>query len=283
MATSRSVGRLTSPSPATTYSGRHIARVAATIFANIAVFMVLFQLYKMVRKTFIQRAETVGFAHAEQIIDLQKRLHIFFEVDLQRWVMSHEWMIRSLNWYYAAFMWLFYACCVLGMLFAPERYRRYRRVFLLSMLLALPWYAIYPLAPPRFMTEHGFVDTLKIYGPNYFSNEGMVTANHYAAMPSMHIGWTTIGAFMLAAAFPKWRIGPLLAALHVFIMTITVMATGNHYILDAVGGWLIVLASFAVASRLPDELPRPWRREPDTLADAGPQPIPPAGQTAGRR
>jgi hypothetical protein len=288
MAASRTVGRLSSNSPAATFSGRHIAGVAATIIANIAVFMVLFQLYKIVRKSFIQRAESVGFQNAEQIINLQQRLHIFFEVDLQRWVMDHEWMIRSLNWYYSAFMWSFYACCVLAIVFAPERYRKYRRVFLLSMLLALPWYAIYPLAPPRFMTEYGFVDTLKIYGPNYFSEEGMVTANRFAAMPSMHIGWTTIGAFMLAAAIPYRRIGPILGVLHVFIMTITVMATGNHYILDAVGGWLIVLAAFAVARLLPNQLPFPWRWGNRTgsseAARAGAQPVPPAvSQTVGRR
>jgi membrane-associated phospholipid phosphatase len=238
----------------------HLPRVAATIIANIAVFMVLFQAYKVVRKTFIQRAESVGYDHARQIVDLERRLHVFVEPDLQSWVLRHEWIIRPFNRYYAAFMWLFYLCCIAGIVFAPVHYRRYRRVFLLSMLIALPWYALYPLAPPRFMPEYGFVDTLAVYGPQYFKDNGLVTANHYAAMPSMHVGWTTIGAFMLAAAIPYRRIGTFLGAIHVAMMCLTVMVTANHYVLDIVGGWLVVAASFGAARLLPAEIRRPWWR-----------------------
>lgn len=262
------------------------------IALNIGAFMILFQAYKMVRKQFIQRAETLAFDHALQIIDLQKRLHIFFELDLQDWVLKHEWMIRGLNWYYAAFMWTFYGCCVVAIILAPDVFRKYRRVFLLTMVLALPWYALYPLAPPRLLWEHGpasafglphhFIDTLSVYGPNYFSNSGsggssggggLVTANRFAAMPSMHIGWSTVGAFMLAGAIQWRRLGTVLAVLHVVIMTITVMATGNHYFLDAVGGWLIVLAAFIVARLLPDRIPMPWDRW--TRRASGPASRPP--------
>jgi hypothetical protein len=260
MATSRTIGRQTSNSPALAIRGRHIATVAATIIANISLFMVLFQLYKMVRKTFIQRGEIVGYHHAEQIISLQKRLHISMEAHLQSWIIPHEWLIRGLNWYYAGFMWTFYGCCVIAIALAPARFRFYRRVFLLSMLFALPWYAIYPLAPPRFMPQYGFIDTLKVYGPNYFSGGGLVTANQYAAMPSMHIGWTTIGVFMLAAAIPYRRIGLIIGLTHLSIMTLTVMATANHYLLDAVGGWMIVAAALATAHFLPTPIPAPWRR-----------------------
>lgn len=240
---------------------RRTGPVAVAIAANIGIFMVLFQLYKMVRKTFIVRGETIGYDNAEQIIALERRLHLFFEPDLQRWLIdNHLWVIRGLNWYYASFMWLFYACCVTAIVLAPVRFRQLRRVFLCSMLLALPWYALYPLAPPRFMPQYGLFDTLAMFGPNYFSEGGMVSANRYAAMPSMHIGWTTIGAFMLAAAIPYRRIGTLLGATHVSLMTLTVMATGNHYVADVVGGWLIVIAAFALANLLPDPLPLPWRQ-----------------------
>ena len=231
------------------------------IAINIGLFLILFQLYKMARRTFIQRGESVGFEHARDIIALQERLHLNIELGIQRWAIDHEWIIRSLNWYYASFMWVFYGCCIVAMTLAPARYRPLRRVFLASMVLALPWYALYPLAPPRFMTEYGFVDTLAIYGPNYFSEEGLVTANRFAAMPSMHIGWSTIGALMLAVSIPAWRgipFGPLLALFHTGMMTLTVMATGNHFILDAVGGWLVVAGAFLVAALIPGWR-NPWR------------------------
>ncbi len=219
--------------------------------ANLVLLIVLFQLYKLARKTFISRGETVGYENAYQIIDWQKKLHLFFEPDLQAWILSQpEWVIRYLNHYYVGFMPMFYACCAAGILFSPVRFRFWRRVFFCSMLLALPWYLIYPLAPPRFMPEFGFVDTLKIYGPAYFSDTGLVSANQYAAMPSMHIGWTTIGALILATCIPRIKgfpIGPLLAVMHLSIMTLTVMATGNHYLLDVVGGWLIIAGAIALA------------------------------------
>jgi hypothetical protein len=243
-------------------SWRRGATALATIVANIALFMVLFQLYKLVRRSFIMRAETVGFDHAHQIIRLEKRLDLFFEPNLQHWVMQHEWLIRGLNWYYAAFMWSFYLCCIVALALAPERFHKLRRVFLLSMVLALPWYAIYPLAPPRMMTSYGLVDTLRMFGPNYFSNGGLVTANQFAAMPSMHIGWSTIGGLMLAAAIPYRRIGAMLGGTHIAMMTLTVMATGNHYFADVIGGWLIVAVAFALASMLPDPLPWAWRSNP---------------------
>jgi hypothetical protein len=244
----------------------HFGRVVATIILNIGAFMILFQAYKVVRKTFVQRAEAVGFAHAEQIIDWERRLHIFVEPDLQGWLLRHEALIRPFNRYYAAFMWLFYLCCVAGIVLAPVPYRRLRRAFLLSMVIALPWYALYPLAPPRFMPEYGFVDTVSAYGPYYFKDNGFVKANHYAAMPSMHVGWTTIGAFMLAAAIPYKRIGMILGTLHVAMMSLTVIVTANHFVLDIVGGWLVVATAFGAARLLPAEVRWPWQKR---AGDAG--------------
>jgi hypothetical protein len=223
---------------------------------NLVLFIVLFQAYKLVRKTAIDRAEVVGFKHAVDIINLEKRLHLFFEPDLQRWILDRpEWVIRFLNYYYVSFMPLFYACCAVGLLFGPVRFRFWRRVFLCSMLLALPWYLLYPLAPPRFMNTdfgypYGFIDTLKVWGPGYFSSNGLVSANQFAAMPSMHIGWSTIAALIVATTLPRIKgfpIGWVIGAFHVSMMTLTVMATGNHYFLDEVGGWLVVGTAILLA------------------------------------
>jgi hypothetical protein len=75
----------------------------------------------------------------------------------------------------------------------------------------------------------------------------------------MHVGWSTIGAAILAVSLPHWRLGIVLGTLHVFLMSLTVMITGNHWWLDIVGGWMVVTGAFAVASRLPERLPLPWR------------------------
>ena len=242
---------------------RDVPRLILFGAGQIVLFLILFQLYKVVRRTFITRAEGVAFENAIQILDIQGALNANFELDLQRWVLERGDLIMFFNYFYAWFMWVFYAAAMILLFFAPQRYFYLRRVFFLSMLLALPWYIIYPLAPPRFMQDYGwdFVDTLVVYGPNYFSETGLVTANRYAAMPSMHVGWTTIAALMLWVAFPgRFRaVGKALAIFLVLLITFTVMVTGNHYWLDAVGGWIIVGAAVAINRWLPWPLPMPWR------------------------
>jgi hypothetical protein len=223
------------------------------VATQIILFMILMQAYKMVRKTFIQRAERVAFDNALDLLWLQGKLGLNIELDLQKFVLDHDWMIWFFNRYYTYFMTGFYICAASAILFAPKHYPFLRRTFFASMVLALPWYAIYPLAPPRFMDPYGypFLDTLAVYGPNYFSDSGLVTANRYAAMPSMHCGWTLIGAVMLAYAYPKWRVGAIVGGTHTALMFLTVMVTGNHYVLDIVGGVLVAGAAFVVAYWFP--------------------------------
>jgi membrane-associated phospholipid phosphatase len=221
---------------------------AGRIALNVGAFMILFQTYKMVRLTFVQRSQEIGFDNAERLISWQQHLHIFIEPNVQQWAMSHNLLIHALNWNYFLFMPAFYTYCGIAIAFAPVRFRHLRRVFLSSMLLALPWYAIFPLAPPRFMPSYGLIDTLAKFGPVPDKGGGMVKANHYAAMPSMHIGWTTIGACMVAAAIPWPRVGRAVAVAIVSWMCLTVVATGNHYILDIIGGWIIIGCAFGLAN-----------------------------------
>ena len=40
-------------------------------------------------------------------------------------------------------MWIFLTCFALMIVFAHDKYKFWRRVFFFSMLVALPWYALY--------------------------------------------------------------------------------------------------------------------------------------------
>jgi membrane-associated phospholipid phosphatase len=234
--------------------------------SQILLFLALFQVYKMVRKTFITRAESVAYQNALDILWLQGKLGLNFELGWQRWVLDQGDLIKVFNNIYAYYMYGFYACALLLLVMSPVRYRYLRRVFIISMVIALPWYAIYPLAPPRFMQPYGwdFVDTLAVYGPNYFSESGLVTANRFAAMPSMHCGWTLVAGIMVAAALPwKWA-GRALGLFLMLLLPVTVIVTGNHYWLDVVGGWMVIGLSLLVNRLLPFPLPIrwPWQAEP---------------------
>lgn len=235
-------------------------RIVLWAGSQILLFLALFQVYKMVRKTFITRAESVAYDNALDILRYQGWLNSNFELDWQRWVLDRGDLILVFNNIYAYYMYGFYACAIILLVMSPVRYQYLRRVFIISMVVALPWYALYPLAPPRFMEPYGwpFVDTLAVYGPNYFSESGLVTANRFAAMPSMHCGWTMVAGLMISAAVP-WRwLGRSLFVFLTLLLAVTVIVTGNHYWLDIVGGWAVVGASLAINRFLPFPLSIRW-------------------------
>ena len=216
--------------------------------------MILMQAYKMVRKTFIQRAERVAFDNALDLIAFQGKLGLNFELELAE-VRART---RLDDLVFQSLLHLFH-----------DRVLHLRRVGDSACSEALSrscggrssrrWCWRCPgtrstrwLRPGSWIPYgYPFIDTLAVYGPNYFSDSGLVTANRYAAMPSMHCGWTLIGGVMLAYAYPKWRIGAIVGGTHTALMFFTVMVTGNHFVLDIVGGVLVAGAAFAVAYWFP--------------------------------
>ena len=68
--------------------------------------------------------------------------------------------------------------------------------------------------------------------------------NSYAALPSLHFGWAVMfGVFFLR--LPNiW--GKVCGVIYPALMLCSIIMTGNHYIVDAVGGVLVILVSFFV-------------------------------------
>ncbi len=246
-------------------SANRLPRLLLYAISQVLVFMVMFQIYKMVRKSFIGHAEPIAFDNALDVLHLESSLQLDFELSLQQWILNQpHCVIVVFNQFYANYMYVFDTCMVLSIFFAVERWRYLRRWFYISMVLATPLYLIYPLAPPRLMQPYGFpfVDTMQVFGPNYFSTSGLLTANRYAAMPSMHVGWTTLAAIALAACLPCRRIGLCIAAFLIAAITTTVIVTANHYWLDALAGWILIALAALVNRLLPYPLPIhwPWNR-----------------------
>ncbi|MCC6705905.1 MAG: phosphatase PAP2 family protein, partial [Thermomicrobiales bacterium] len=224
----------------------------------------LMTFYTWFRKTFFQQPPEKAYANALDIIDLQAwfRLPVErIELPLQRWAIDAG-AIDFFNIYYRQFKPMLYIAAMLALLLAPAGYRRVRRIFLLTTAIAFPMYALYPLAPPRLMTEFGFpfVDTVAIAKGVSSTAQGAGSANLYAAMPSMHIGWTTVAALWIAVALPWRRIGAAIGVIHLTIMGLTVMITGNHYWLDIAGGLAAVALAWLIARQLPERISGPRRR-----------------------
>ena len=240
---------------------------SAWVLGQGTLIFVAFQIYKTARRYGIPDDPVIAYDHARDVIRVQDRLGLYFEPDWQSWALNRsDNYIRFFNYVYAYYMWWVIGGLSLLAFLAPVRYRFLRRAFFISMFLVTPMYLIYPLAPPRFMP--GFVDTMAVYGPNYFSESGLVQANRYAAMPSMHVGWTTFVAIAVGMLLLSARLRILLVVFMASLITYVVIITGNHYWLDAVVGWMFIGAAIVINHYLPYPL---------LLRDPTPEALPDSG------
>jgi membrane-associated phospholipid phosphatase len=140
---------------------------------------------------------------------------------------------------------------------------------MLAISLVAFW--LYPLMPPRLMPgSYDFVDGAARYfnfGPQVkvrLGADGQPTAaavaqfgNLFAAMPSLHIGWST---WSVLAMWPlvRRRWAKVLLALYPVSIAFCIVVTANHWILDAAGGLAVLALGYAGALAIERALA--WRR-----------------------
>ncbi|MFE1440756.1 bifunctional glycosyltransferase 87/phosphatase PAP2 family protein [Streptomyces sp. NPDC058739] len=187
--------------------------------------------------------------HGEQILSLERFLRLDIEHAVNHAVAGVGWLREFFDFYYTSFHFAV-PLTVLAVLYwrRPVDYRWARSTLGLTTLLALVGFWLYPLAPPRLMPGLGVIDT--VHGVQDFSQPdyGTLTAltNQYAAMPSLHFGWSLWCGLVIAIVAPRaWM--KALGLLHPLFTASAIVATGNHWILDAVGGAAVVLAGFGLA------------------------------------
>lgn len=215
-------------------------------------------------------------AHGEQIHAIERFLLLDIEHRVNHAVVRTGWLEGFLNFYYTSFHFVV-PLTVLGVLYVrrPDAYRWARTALGFATLLALLGFWLYPLAPPRLMPALGFIDT--VHGVQDFSRPdyGSLTAftNQYAAMPSLHFGWSLWCGVVVVALAPKlWM--RLLGLLHPLFTVCAIVGTANHWVLDAVGGAMVVAAGFGLVHVLAG--PRP-RVRTGAMREPAPQPAPVAG------
>jgi membrane-associated phospholipid phosphatase len=217
---------------------------------QIALVLIVNTGYEIVRGV-ADGKESVAIAHGQQVIDLERSTHTFFEPDLQAFFLPVNWLMDFANQVYmnsqfavvlGFFVWLYF--------FRNESFYFVRNMFAASMGLALIGYTLYPTAPPRMFDEYGFVDTINDYSSvNHDSALAKLLINPYAAVPSMHCAFAlmigAIGFQLVNNRFLRlfWAAWPLLVAW-------VVMVTGNHYWIDIVLGWMVAVAAALIAREL---------------------------------
>ena len=252
----------------------------------------VYLVYSLVRNSFGSAGGDPGpaFGHALDVIHLERSLHLYREPAIQRHYLDlpAHGLVRLWNVYYGvahfavtfvAFVWMFRR--------QPHRHRLLRNTLALTTAAAAIGFASYSLMPPRLLDDpgelggcqvyapaaadavpedalsapgchrFGYVDTVARYGGWIsFGNEGMrELSNQYAAMPSMHIGWSTWSAIVLVPLLRR-RWAKVLAALHPVVTLLCIVITGNHFWLDGVGGLVCLAVGYGLARLLTRPLPQ---------------------------
>jgi membrane-associated phospholipid phosphatase len=199
-----------------------------------------------------------AYRHALQIVDAEKFLGLYHEYSIQQAFLHADWFMAFWNIYYGtihfvmpvvALVWLYRK--------APVRYVRWRNTMVLMLAISIVVFWLYPLMPPRLMPDRfGFVDAAARYfnfGPQvrvHLTPGGQPSAaavraygNLFAAMPSLHAGWST---WSVLAVWPLLRRtwAKVLWALYPVSIFFCIVVTANHWILDAVGGWVVLALGY---------------------------------------
>ena len=192
-----------------------------------------------------------AFANASAVVNIERAAGIFHEVAVQNTLSVALGLERFFDLYYM----VGFGPVILTMLVwlglrHRGAYRQLRTWLLISIGIASLSYLLLPTAPPRLVEGLGIADTVGLSGHDSGSFAG-IKFNPYAAMPSMHVGWSLLIGLIgfRVARRPAVR---ALFLLHPVIMAITVTATGNHYFLDSMVGILVALSAVALL-----RLPRP--------------------------
>ena len=226
--------------------GRVWLRKALPHARELAIIAGAYWIYMYTKSLVFNDFGATALANAGTIISLEKSLGFFWEPEWQAWaITSARALVVFFNWAYIVTFWpiLLTTGTILYVVNRP-RYKYYRNIVLLSFVLALLGFALFPLAPPRMMVEH-FVDTIKAFGPTFYASREFANFyNPYAAMPSLHFSWTVLFGVIFLRTGNKWV--KLLGIIYPTLTLLAITITANHYIMDAIAGGALIILAFAI-------------------------------------
>ena len=187
--------------------------------------------------------------HARGVLHVERLLHLDPELTLDRWLAGHHTVGLVLSDYYdnAHFI---VTLGLLGWLWwrRADLYRPLRNSLVVVNLLGFAVFWLYPVAPPRMLK--GFTDVVASTGAFGSWHDGALAseADQLAAMPSLHIAWA-VWCTVVLWQLSERRWVRFVAVLYPCLTALAVLATGNHFVLDLVGG-LVAIAAAVMIVRL---------------------------------
>jgi len=221
---------------------------SASFVANLLAVCLLYIGYLLIRGLIARHIDVAeAINRGDNLSHLERDLHVSFGGSLQTLMMDIPLAIPLLN---AIYIWGHVPFLIGELAWLCVRHPRWfailRNGLILSAIPSVVLYIVLPTAPPRLIPDLALVDT--VAGPNHsdYFIQPEIFANHFAAIPSMHVGWALAAglAAFLAMRTSRWR---WLGLAMPVAMTASVMGTANHYVLDWVIGCTIAAACFAAA------------------------------------
>jgi PAP2 superfamily len=210
--------------------------------------LVAYEMFEWIRAR-LQGKSGPSFRHAMQVIHWERVLGIFHEARIQQWFLPYHFVIELWDVWYGTIHFVIPPLALLVLYRrCPARYRHRRDTLVALSLVALLCFWLWPLAPPRLLpASFHFVDTAKKIGGMGPADKGsMQDDNAYAAMPSLHIAWSSWCAIVLFPILRTWWTRTL-AVLYPFVTLAAVVITANHFILDGAGGLVVLGVGWLVA------------------------------------
>ena len=238
-----------------------IARVGAIFprgvgdfLRQVGLFLLVDVGYETTRQLSSARAG-VALAHGRDLVRMERILGLFNEVEVQQWALARPWAINLANTTYFALSFSISIVFITWLYFwRNNHYYFVRNIVFATDAIALLGYVSFPAAPPRLLGHFGFVDTLAHGALSQQSPVVAALANPFAAFPSIHTAYALIAGLGGFALFGRWELR-FASLSYPVLVVFAVVATGNHFWLDAVGGAMTVLAATGIAWLL--ELVRP--------------------------
>jgi membrane-associated phospholipid phosphatase len=220
---------------------------------QLALFGAAYVVYNLARWVFAGDLAPAR-EHARWIVDLERDAGVAIEGSVQRGLaggvasslLSNVYLAAQFVVVPGALIWFYHR--------RPQVYRSLRNTLLATWLIAVPIFALYPVAPPR-LADMGIADTVSQQAGVELTGRSTIFYNQLAAVPSLHVGFAVAVGVAFAVAL-RWRWAKVLALLWGPLVSLSVVATGNHYLFDIAAGLVVTAAGFA-AWRLLLYLSRP--------------------------
>lgn len=239
---------------------RLLPRGALDAVLQVGIFLLAYESYRLTRGAIDgPHTTSVALANAHRIIHVERSLHLGIEHSVQSFS-ERVWGLRDVS----AFLYInvqttvtFTAMAYVYVRHTPA-FDFVRDVFIGTWALAIVGFLLVPTAPPRLVAGSGLHDTVAIFtGIDPTTPRVSKFFNPYAALPSLHVGVATIVGVSLAL-LSRRRAVRIAWGLYPLLVTFIVVATGNHYLVDAGAGALAVGIAAAGAWQLGRLRPDAW-------------------------